>query len=74
MKKISLCQRVYEYMEEYGSISSLEAFKDLGVTRLSACIFILRKEHNIADEWDEVPNRWGDKVRFKRYYIVKEQE
>ena len=74
MEKISLSQRVYEYMEKYGSISSLEAFRDLGVTRLSACIFILRKLYDIRDEWDEVPNRWGDKVRFKRYYINKEQE
>ena len=69
MNKISLTQRVYEYMERYGSISSLEAFRDLGVTRLSAIIFNLRKLYVIDDEWDEVPNRWGDKVRFKRYFI-----
>jgi len=69
MNKISLTQRVYEYMERYGSISSLEAFRDLGVTRLSAIIFNLRKLYVIGDEWDEVPNRWGDKVRFKRYFI-----
>ena len=67
--KISLKQRVLEYMREYGSISSLEAFRDLGVTRLSAAIFELRKEYDIRSEWEECPNRWGDKVRFVRYYL-----
>ena len=66
---MTLTQRVLDYMNEYGSISSLEAFKDLGVTRLSAIIFNLRKTYDIVGEWEEFPNRWGDKVRFMRYHI-----
>jgi len=66
---MTLTQRVLEYMEEYGSISSLEAFRDLGVTRLSAIIFNLRKTYDIVGEYEDCLNRWGDKVRFVRYHI-----
>lgn len=39
--------RVLDYMREYGSITSLEAFRDLGITRLSGVIFDLRKIYPI---------------------------
>ena len=68
---MTLTQRVLEYMEEYGSISSLEAFRDLGATRLSAIIFNLRKTYNIRSQQEECINRWGDKVRFVRYFLEK---
>ena len=35
--------RLLDYLKNYGSITSLEAIRDLGNTRLSATIFILRK-------------------------------
>ena len=37
-------ERVLNYMSDYGSVSSLEAFRDLGVTRLSAVIFNLKRK------------------------------
>ncbi len=65
-------QRVLNYMNEFGSISSLEAFKDLGVTRLSAVIFCLkRKGYNIASKTEACKNRYGEPVRFSRYSVVK---
>ena len=60
--------RVLAYIREYGSISSLEAFRDLGCTRLSAVIFDLRAEgHEIEAKRETKKNRWGDKVTFARY-------
>lgn len=70
-KRITLKDRVLKYMQDFGSISSLEAFKDLGCTRLSALIFLLRKDYRIDDEWVKTTNRYGDKVEFKRYFIVE---
>ena len=35
-------KRVLEYLQEHGSISSMEAFEKLRETRLSAKIFMLR--------------------------------
>lgn len=64
-------ERVLNYMNEFGSISSLEAFKDLGVTRLSAVIFNLkRKGHVIASITEKSQNRYGEPVHFSRYRLV----
>lgn len=65
-------ERVLEYIGQFGSISSMEAFKDLGVTRLSAVIFDL-KEYGY--EFDTKPekgrNRFGEPTRFTRYSLKK---
>jgi hypothetical protein len=58
---------VLRYMKDHKGITSMEAFKHLGVTRLSAKIFNLRKIYNIKDIWIETENRYGEKVRFKKY-------
>lgn len=65
-------QRVMQYMAENGSISSLEAFKDLGITRLSAVIFNLRHDGiKIESDTEQVTNRYGEKVRFARYKLAE---
>ena len=52
-------ERLLEYLKEYKSITSLEAIRDLGNTRLSATIFILKDEgHNIETENAQVATRW----------------
>lgn len=62
--------RVLSYINEFGSISSLEAFADLGVTRLSAVIFRLkRKGHSIDTKTESSNNRWGEKVYYARYSL-----
>lgn len=51
-------QRVLDYMTEFGSITSLEAFRDLGVTRLSAVVFDLKAEgHDIDTKQEHGTNR-----------------
>ena len=65
-------QAVRQWLESGASISSLEAFKQLGVTRLSAIIFDLKaKGMDIDSEWDEMIDRFGHKTRFKRYFLKK---
>ena len=64
-------QRVFDYMKDFGSITTLEAYNDLGETRLSARIFELKdKGFDISFEWVEILNRYKEKCRVKRYYIV----
>jgi hypothetical protein len=64
-------QRVFDYMKDFGSITTLEACNDLGETRLSARIFELKdRGFDISYEWVEVLNRYKEKCRVKRYYIV----
>lgn len=63
-------QRVFDYMVTYQSITSLEAFTDLGETRLSGCIFQLRKKGvNISTQFIEVRNRFGEARKVKQYFI-----
>lgn len=51
--------RLLAYLREFGSITSLEAIRDLGNTRLSATIFTLKEEgYNITTSDAKVPTRW----------------
>lgn len=65
-------KRVLDYIEEFGSISSLEAFRDLGVTRLSAVIFDLKKEgHEFDTVTERSKNRFGENTAYARYSLKK---
>lgn len=58
------------YMETYGSITSLDAFRDLGVTRLAAVICDLSKEgYDFNRDYESCPNRFGERVHFMRYSL-----
>lgn len=61
--------RIEQYIREHGSITSWEAIKEFGITRLSAVIYNLRYERNLDIEtrYETMKNRYGDKVTFARY-------
>ena len=62
--------RVFEYMNEFGSITSLQAFVDLGESRLSARVWELKdKGIKIDSEMIEVENRFHEKRHVKKYFI-----
>lgn len=62
--------RVFRYMQDFGSITSIQAITDLGETRLSARIFELRRMGvEISFEWLNVTNRYGESRRVKRYIL-----
>lgn len=64
------CQRILDYMIDHGSITQLQAQKKLGVMRLGARIFELRKNgHQISSEMVKVKNRYGEMCRVKRYRL-----
>lgn len=63
-------ERVLRHMKAFDGITSWEAFTDYGITRLSAKIYDLKaKGYKIKDEWVEKTNRFGDPVRFKKYFL-----
>ena len=61
--------RVLQYMKDFGSITTFEAFTELGCTRLSEYIRQLRFNYHIVDEWVSTTNRYGEKVQYKKYWI-----
>lgn len=69
----SQTEDVLRFMKEKGSISSMEAFKEFGATRLSAIIFRLRKRgYKIDTEIWSRKNRYGKIVEFARYVLIDE--
>lgn len=69
--KISQKQRVINYIREHGSITSNEAYKELGITQLGARIDDLMKDgYSFRTEWENNKNRYGEQTSYKRYYLV----
>ncbi len=63
--------RIINYIREFGSISSWEAYSDLGITQLGARIDQLKKEgYEFKSEWVSNTNRFGEKTEYKRYYLA----
>ncbi len=65
-------ERVLQYMRDFGSITTYNAFIDLGCTRLSEYIRQIRLEFKVNDEWISTTNRYGEKVQYKRYWLEEE--
>lgn len=65
-------KRVLDYIMKNGSITTLQANKELGYTRLSAIIFELRKYYDIQDTFIKVVNRYGEETKVKKYFINSE--
>lgn len=65
-------KRVLDYLKNHKSgLSSMQAFKMFGATRISAIIFNLRKHgYEIDNIWKESKNRYGDKVKYVQYVLV----
>lgn len=65
-------ERIVEYIKMFGSISPLEAFRDLGITKLATRISEMRKQGMEFDqEWVKSKNRFGENVFYMRYYLPK---
>ena len=62
-------ERVLQYIKDFGSITTFEAFTELGCSRLSEYIRQLRQEYSIVDEWVSSKNRYNEKVEYKKYML-----
>ena len=66
----SQCARIEAYIKDFGSITQLEALKDLGVMRLASRISEIRKRGlAIGVEMKSGMNRYGESVRYAVYKI-----
>lgn len=63
---------VLEYMRTNGSITSKDAYDDLGITQLGARLDDLEKDGHVIDrsEWKTVVNRRGEEVEVKNYKLI----
>lgn len=61
-------ERILRHLEDYGSITQMDAIRDYGIMRLASRVNDLRREgHPIVTEVVEGRNRYGEKTRWARY-------
>lgn len=66
-------QRVVDYIKEHGSITLLQAIRDIGVLSLSSRISSLKKQgYPIVGEMITVSNRYEETCKVKRYHFKEE--
>lgn len=66
-------ERIIKYIEEFGSITTFQAFTDLGCTRLSEYIRQIRLERPVYDETISSKNRYGENTWYKKFYFEKKE-
>ncbi len=77
MGKVKHCptqnQRILDYIDRFGSITQLEALRDIGVMRLASRVSDLRRlGYPIVSDSVPVTNRYGEKCHVKRYRLESE--
>lgn len=71
--KMSQCKRIVAYILQFGSITTLEAVRDLGILRLASRIYDLVKDGiHVVKETVPVGNRYDEIVYVTRYTIEGE--
>lgn len=67
---------ILQHLLENGNITSWEAIRDYGATRLSAIIYTLRHKYNlnIITEDIEFTDRYGSKATFAKYILIRDEE
>lgn len=64
------CERVLKYIEDFGSITPVQAIQDLGCYRLGARIWDLKRQgHPIIRRMIPGKNRYGESVSFAEYRL-----
>lgn len=72
--KPTQAQRVLDYIREFGSITQLDALRDLGVMRLASRISELKSQgHPIESKVETVKNRFEEKTYIKRYMLGEQK-
>ena len=65
-------ERIIRHLNDYGSITSLEALTEYGIMRLASRINDLKKlGYPIIGEIETGKNRYGELTRFSRYRLER---
>jgi len=75
-KVLSQHKMVIDYLKAHKTITSQEAFKNLGVTRLSAIIYDLKHQqgYNIQTYTIHPINRFGTKCNCAEYHLIESED
>ena len=65
-------EAILQYIEEFGSITPMQAYSDLGITKLATRISEMRKDGmTFKIETVYVKNRYGKTVPFAKYSFAE---
>ena len=65
-------EAILQYIEEFGSITPMQAFSDLGITKLATRISEMRKDGwEFKIETVTVRNRYGKSVSYAKYSFAE---
>lgn len=71
-KKPTQCERIIKYIRDFGSISTWQAFSELGVVRLASRIYDLKEQGYVfKKERIFTNNRYGEKTHYDEYRLVE---
>ena len=71
--KSTQCDKVLEYMRQFGSITQIQALSDIGCMRLASRISDLRNQgYPIGRRIKTGKNRYGESISFAEYYLIEE--
>lgn len=75
MISLSQNERVKRHLETFGKITSIEAFREYGITRLSARIWDLRHKYGLVIESVTkcAKNRFGEPTHYDEYTLRREK-
>jgi hypothetical protein len=63
------------HLQDYGSITSIQAMQEYGIMRLASRINDLKREgYNIVSETMKSHNRFGETVHYSVYRLKEEKE
>lgn len=69
--KVTQCEKILQYMTEYGGITPIDALREFGCMRLASRITDLKRSGvAIQKEMVSAKNRKGETVRFALYKLV----
>lgn len=62
-------EKILQYINDFGSISPMEAFIDLGITKLATRISEMRRDGiDFSQRMETGKNRYGEKTHYMRYW------
>lgn len=65
-------QAILQYIHDFGSITSYQAYIDLGITQLASRLKELKEQgYKFNYRWITKENRYGKPIRFKEYTLVE---
>lgn len=69
VKRVTHKQAILNYIKDFGSITPMQAFYDLGITKLSTRISELRRldGHEFQIENIKAKNKYGRPINYARY-------